>query len=122
MTNKNAEWRIVESLAFRRGNFGIETIDEEAAKVGDEVIVPPCLTRENAELIVKAHNGELTCSLSDLESARQSGSDLAAAAEQLLATTPAERNDPATWRPRVDAMKTAIKVMRGKIPHGHVGQ
>lgn len=44
--------------------------------------------------------------------------ELATAAERLLDTTSEERNDPRTWFGRVDALKLAIKVARGEIPHG----
>lgn len=44
--------------------------------------------------------------------------ELAIAAEALLETTPQERYDPRTWFGRVDALKLAIKVARGEIPHG----
>lgn len=53
---QHSQWRIVESLAFKRGVFGIETLDTEAIENDEAAIVPPCLTRENAELIVRAHN------------------------------------------------------------------
>jgi hypothetical protein len=44
--------------------------------------------------------------------------ELADAAEGVLLTTPAERQDPRVWFGRVDALKLAIKVARGEIPHG----
>jgi hypothetical protein len=50
--------------------------------------------------------------------AKRNLEELATAAERLLATTPAERHDPSVWFPRVDALKLAIKVARGEIPHG----
>jgi hypothetical protein len=49
-------WRIVELPNYPRGVYGIETNDPEAIKNNEEILVYPCLTKANAELIVQAHN------------------------------------------------------------------
>lgn len=50
------EWRIVEVPNYPRGAFGIETNSPEAIEKNEEIILYPCLTREAAECIVRAHN------------------------------------------------------------------
>lgn len=49
---------------------------------------------------------------------KRHAAELADAAESILLTTPAERQDPRVWFGRVNALKLAIKVARGEIPHG----
>jgi hypothetical protein len=49
-------WRIVELPSYPRGVYGIETNDRRAAENNEAILVYPCLTKANAELIVQAHN------------------------------------------------------------------
>lgn len=49
-------WRIVELPSYPRRVYGIETNAPEAVENNEEILVYPCLTKANAELIVQAHN------------------------------------------------------------------
>lgn len=59
MTREKNTWRIVEVPMYPKGVYGIETDAPEAVENNEAIIVYPCLTRANAELIVQAHNGGL---------------------------------------------------------------
>lgn len=56
MTKEKNMWRIIEVPIYPRGVYGIETDDSGAVERNESIIVYPCLTRANAELIVAAHN------------------------------------------------------------------
>lgn len=53
--NHQDQWRVFESVA-QRGLFGVESSDKSLIESGDEIVVPPRMSRNDAEAIVQAHN------------------------------------------------------------------
>ncbi|MDE5451358.1 hypothetical protein GWE18_00510 [Bradyrhizobium sp. CSA112] len=56
MTKEPTKWRIIQVPTYPRGLYGIETNDPDSVKNNEAILVYPCMTKANAELIVEAHN------------------------------------------------------------------